>query len=169
VELEKPTLKEIKMHCLQWVAVEADGKDDAKFAVESRLEAGYFTWSDWASVGGRWSDLDGGVVLSLKDDAEKCAEIIANSFTSREAEVKELLTDLDINGVMAWVHEVVAPGGKTGYNYDACRLKAVLDIALGHSTPDSHFYDLSVDSVSPHYITEGESDATHLVAVDFHY
>jgi hypothetical protein len=156
------------MHVLQWVAVEAVSKDGAEYRVQSMLDNGFFDWSDWAEIGGRWSDEEHGNVISIKDEPARASEVIEKAMENRRNEVKDLLKDIDVDGVISWVEDVVATGQES-YNHEAMELKMALGTALGDNNYDSYFYDAGALSTSPQFVLDGTSASNYLVAVDFHY
>jgi hypothetical protein len=107
------------MHVLQWIAVQADNKDEAYRRVEDTLqtmlgeyESTTNTWYDWFIVGGgRWNVGEGednneayvegktNLILSAKEDPDLFDERVLQSMESRKAEFDQYAKDVDTSAI----------------------------------------------------------------------
>lgn len=159
------------MHIMHRIAVEAESISDAKIEVEDHIENGFFSWSDWAVVGGRWDDEF--TVVNYAENPEKFNELLNKAKENRAIEVQSLMERADIEGVLQSLKEYNGEEfgfGKLGM--DAYRLATALEVASGHSKPDSYFYDLTDGGTGDKYVKgriEKNPTQQYLVAVDFHF
>lgn len=177
------------MHVLQWIAVEADDKDEAVRTVGSTLEdmlnPDYQNgWFDWFVVGGgRWNVEEGeefkeaykektNLVIHAGTELDKFKERIATSLEARKEEfdryAKEAKPEL-LEKVIAGYNP-----NQTDYSYftDLYSIKKVVDMAFGDWDFNSYFYDLQEQTTTPTYVFEGidkNPDVWYLVPVDFHF
>jgi len=159
------------MHILHRIAVEAESISDAKDEVEDHIERGFFDWSDWAKIGGRWNDEF--TVVNYAENPEKFTELLEKAKEGRAAEVKGLFEAIDLEELLQSLSEYNGEEfgfGKLGM--DAYRLATALEVASGHSKPDSYFYDLTDGGTGDKYVKgriEKNPTQQYLVAVDFHF
>ena len=178
------------MHVLQWIAVEAEDKDEAYRTVESTLEdmlnPDYQNgWFDWFVVGGgRWNvgddeDFDSAykegktnLIIHAGTELDKFKERIATSLEARKSEFDRYASE-----VKPELLERVIAGynpSQTDYSYfsDLYSIKKVIDMAYGEWDFNSYFYDMQNDTPTPKYVLEAidkEPNLWYLVPVDFHF
>lgn len=175
------------MHVLQWVAVEADSKEDALGTARMQLESimgeegSGATWYDWfVSGGGRWNpnegsqydDNDYSMVISayeagndvFTDKINKCLESRMREFNDyRESYNK---AEIDLNA------KLDTYTGVMDYSFDLYPLKKMIDMIQGEWDFNSYFFDLTSWSTNPKYILdkiEKDSKDIYLVPIDFHF
>lgn len=172
------------MHVLQWVAVEADNKEDALLTAKRQLESlmgeegSGATWYDWFVVGGgRWNpnpnsqyeDDDSMVVAAT--DKELFDKTIADCIESRMREFNDYRdsfqeAEIDINAKLS------SYTGVMQYDFELYPLKKMIDMLQGEWDFNSYFYDLVGWSTNPKWITDKiEKDPKNffLVPIDFHF
>ena len=118
------------MHTLQWIAVEAEDKDEAVFNATSHLEAAmgdgenYTSWYDWFIVGGgRWNteedeDLMGSyvtktnMIISYKEDPNAFRAKIDDCIQQRMVDYKQYLAEVKESNI---IHKLDNYGGAMSY------------------------------------------------------
>ena len=173
------------MHTLQYIAVEAEDKDEAtrrvKDELESSLELGG-TWFDWFVIGGgRWTTEAGedtyvdtsSHTLSYTSDTARFHDVLKerkkvrkDSFIEDLNKVDKTILDKAIEGYLK-KDELVFE-----YRMTAHRFKKLLETVLGYWSADSYYYDLQTFD----HEFEGIEDRIKtnptmqfLVPVDFHF
>lgn len=178
------------MHVLQWIAVQAEDKDQAYRVVQNTLEdmlnPDYQNgWFDWFVVGGgRWNVSEGedhieaykegktNMIIHAGTDPDRFEERILLSMESRKAEFDRYASDVKPE-LLDRVISNYNPR-ETDYSYftDLYAIKKVIDMAYGEWDFNSYFYDMQNDTPTPKYTFEGidnEPDVWYLVPVDFHF
>jgi hypothetical protein len=180
------------MHVLQWIAVEADDKDEAYRTVEETLQnmLGDFdmpttTWYDWFVVGGgRWnmSEDDDNIeaytegkinmVVSAKEQPDEFDERVLQSMESRKAEFDGYAKGVDTS----ILDKIIKDYNPREYDFAAFQslypIKKIIDMAYGTWDSNSYFYDMVNDTTTPKYLFEAidkEPENWYLVPVDFHF
>ena len=180
------------MHVLQWIATEADDKDEAYRRVEDTLQSmlGGFdtptnTWFDWFVVGGgRWNmseDDDNGeayvggktnLIISYNEDPQAFREQLEQSMETRKSEFEGYAKDIELDTITNIIN-----------NYDPKAfdfvgfgklypIKKMIDMAFGTWDFNSYFYDMDTDTTTPKYLYDSldKGDKNwYLVPVDFHF
>ena len=187
------------MHTLQYIAVEADSKQEAfdKVVVSlDRNEEGYRIpdWSDWHVVGGgRWStnaqkspDFMGGYnndptdVLGYAEDESKFKETLTqirlNKAQAMNRNIVEIKTDKFISDMVDYASE----GGRPSNEWrgddvmNTYSIKQAAQMLIGSWTPDSGAYDMVEYIAEVSYLQERldkpeQAMRQYLVPVDFHF
>jgi hypothetical protein len=180
------------MHVLQWIAVQADNKDEAYRRVEDTLqtmlgeyESTTNTWYDWFIVGGgRWNVGEGednneayvegktNLILSAKEDPDLFDERILKSMEERKAEFDSYAKDIDTSVI----DKIITDYNPREYDFVAFQklypIKKVIDMAYGQWDFNSYFYDMTSDTTTPKYVFDSvdtDPEFWYLVPVDFHY
>jgi hypothetical protein len=180
------------MHVLQWIAVQADNKDEAYRIVEYNLqemlgerESYTNTWYDWFVVGGgRFNvgeDEDNNeayvegktnLILSAKEEPDLFDERVLQSMESRKAEFDSYAKDVDSSSI----DKIIIDYNPREHDFLAFQklypIKKVIDMAYGTWDMNSYFYDMVHDSTTPKYVFEAidkDPELWYLVPVDFHF
>jgi hypothetical protein len=180
------------MHVLQWIAVQADDKDEAYRRVEDTLqtmlgeyESATNTWFDWFVVGGgRWnmSEEDDhtqayvegktNLIVSAKDEPDLFKDRIDETMQSRQAEFDGYAKDVD----PTILDKIIKDYNPRDYDYSKFStiypIKKMLDMAYGIWDYNSYFFDMENDTTVPKYMVEAidkEPENWYLVPVDFHF
>jgi len=173
------------MHCIQYIATQADDVQEAfdhvKFDLETKMgdEQNLSSWYDWfVTGGGRWSTDDdpyndnytGDVVHQSNpkfqeylDTAHKhrLAQLNEHIEQSRKVNLSDLLDKLE-----DFEHDHFRVG------MDLYPIKKLYDMALGIWDYNSYFFDIVNDTTNRKYLVEGidnGADNWYLVPVDFHF
>lgn len=179
------------MHVLQWIAVEAEDKDEAFRVVQNNLEDilgneySSNAWFDWFVVGGgRWNvseDEDfkeayvGGktnMIIHAGSDLDKFKEQIEGSLVARKAEFDRYASEAKPE-LLAKIISNYNPR-EVDYTYftDLYSVKKVIDMAYGEWDFNSYFYDMQNDTANPKYTLEAidkTPNVWYLIPVDFHF
>jgi hypothetical protein len=180
------------MHVLQWIATEAENKDEAYSRVESNLqdmlgerESYTHTWYDWFVVGGgRWNTegdesstaayTEGktNLILSAKEEPDLFDERVLQSMEARKAEFDEYAKDVDTSVI----DKIITDYNPREFDFVAFQslypIKKMIDMAYGTWDFNSYFYDMVNDSTTPKYLFEAidkDPENWYLVPVDFHF
>jgi hypothetical protein len=180
------------MHVLQWIAIQADDKDEAYRRVEDNLnstlgdfDSPHNTWYDWFVVGGgRWnmSEEDdhteaytGGktnLIISYDEDPKAFREGIQNTMDSRKSEFDGYAKDVD----PTILTKIITDYDPKDYDYSKFStiypIKKMLDMAYGIWDYNSYFFDMEHDTTVPKYMYESIDKGNknwYLVPVDFHF
>jgi len=180
------------MHVLQWIATEADDKDEAYRRVEDTLQnmLGDFdmptmTWFDWFIVGGgRWNMTEDNdhteayvegktnLIISYEEDSEAFKTQIVKSLEDRKAEFDNYAKDIDTSSI----DKIINDYDPKDFDFPAFQslypIKKVIDMAYGNWDFNSYFYDMNSDTTTPKYLYESldKGDKNwYLVPVDFHF
>ena len=170
------------MHVLQWIAVEADDKEDALSTARNMLEnimgdeGSGSTWYDWfVAGGGRWNPdtesgyeenysmvIQGREAIKTKVDElieyrKECFQEYRDSFTKDGIDINAKLDSY--TGVMQ-------------YDFELYPLKKMIDMLQGEWDFNSYYYDIQSWSTNPkHMLDRLEKDDKNLflVPIDFHF
>lgn len=180
------------MHTLQWIAVQAEDKDEAYRSVEESLnnmlgdyESPTMTWFDWFIVGGgRWNTSDSdnyleayaegktNLIVSAKDTPDEFDERILQAMESRKREFDNYAKDVDFS----ILDKIISGYNPREFDYalfqDIYPIKKIIDMAYGNWDFNSYFYDMHHDSTTPKHLFEAiDKDPTgwFLTPVDFHH
>jgi hypothetical protein len=180
------------MHVLQWIATEAENKDEAYRRVEDTLqtmlgdiESATNTWFDWFVVGGgRWNmtEEDDNVeaytegktnlIVSAKEEPDQFDERVLQSMESRKAEFDGYAKDIDLSIIT----KIITDYNPREHDFIAFQklypIKKMIDMAYGTWDFNSYFYDMVSDSTTPKYLFEAidkDPEMWYLVPVDFHF
>lgn len=158
------------MHALQVILVSAENAEDARNKVESRCLDGWFDWSDWSSIGGRWSgELVEGDVLRYSDDPTKFEEVVTNALADREARMESYQRRLEEDCVTIGSVSLPESWNDEMKMYPLYKLGA---IASGIACEDSCIYDMEYGSTDLGNFRERvakKPEEQFLVVVDFHF
>jgi len=180
------------MHVLQWIATEAEDKDEAYRRVEDSLQnmLGDFdtptmTWFDWFVVGGgRWNMSEddsndeayvGGktnMVISYDEDPQHFRTRLLQSMESRKAEFDGYAKDLDLDVLTKIINDY----NPNEFDFPAFQslypIKKLIDMAYGTWDFNAYFYDMLNDTTTPKYLYDSIDTGNknwYLVPVDFHF
>jgi hypothetical protein len=180
------------MHVLQWIAVQADNKDEAYRRVEDTLqtmlgeyESTINTWYDWFVVGGgRWNVNEGddfreaynegktNLILSAKEEPDLFEERILLSMESRKTEFDQYAKEVDTS----IIDKIITDYNPREYDFLAFQklypIKKLIDMAYGTWDFNSYFYDMLNDTTTPKYVFDSidiDPELWYLVPVDFHF
>jgi hypothetical protein len=180
------------MHVLQWIAVEADDKDEAYRTVEETLQnmLGDFdmpttTWYDWfVCGGGRWNmteDDDNkeaytegktNMIVSYDEDPQAFRKQVEQSMQDRKAEFEGYAKDVDTS----IVDKIITDYNPKEFDFPSFQalypIKKLIDMAYGTWDFNSYFYDMVSDTTTPKYLYDSIDKGNklwYLVPVDFHF
>jgi hypothetical protein len=180
------------MHVLQWIAVQAEDKDEAYRRVEDNLnstlgdfDSPHNTWYDWFVVGGgRWNTEEGdslteayaegktNLIVSAKDTPDEFDERVLQAMESRKAEFDNYAKDIDPNTITKIINDY-NPREFDFFKFQGMYpIKRLIDMAYGNWSYDSYFFDMENDTTTPKYLFEAiDIDPTgwFLVPTDFHF
>jgi hypothetical protein len=180
------------MHVLQWIAVEADDKDEAYRTVEETLQnmLGDFdmpttTWYDWfVCGGGRWNTegddsstaayTEGktNLIVSYDEDPQHFRTRLLQCMQDRKAEFDNYAKDVD----PSIITKIITSYNPNEFDFPAFQLlypiKKLIDMAYGTWDFNSYFYDMVNDTTTSKYLYESIDKGNknwYLVPVDFHF
>ena len=175
------------MHVLQWIAVQADSKDEAFRTVKDTLESelgnseyASAAWFDWfVTGGGRWNpnpdsqyfDGDQSMVISYAEDKDNYLSRVAESIQSRMDEFNGYRKqyeskEIDLNDKLDNYKGVM------NYDFELYPLKKMIDMIQGEWDFNSYFYDMHHASTNTSHMEKAidlNPDVWYLVPVDFHF
>ena len=175
------------MHVLQWIAVEADSKDEAFRTVKDTLEQelgnneySSNAWFDWfVTGGGRWNpnegsqydDNDQSMVISYDENPKEFLNQVEISIQSRIEEFnryRQYFNEkaVDINA------KLDSYDGNTDYSFDLYDLSKMIDMLQGKWDFNSYFFDITNQSINQKYMLESIDKGNknwYAVPVDFHF
>jgi hypothetical protein len=173
------------MHCIQYIAVQADNKEYAHGEVKGYLEGlmgdehNLSSWYDWfVTGGGRWSTSDdpyddnytGDVVHQSED---KFQEYLDTAHKFRLAQLNqhiEQAREVNLSDLLDKLEDFEHDHYKVGM--DLYPVKKLYDMSLGIWDYNSYFFDIVNDTTNRKYLLEGidnGADNWYLVPVDFHF
>jgi hypothetical protein len=180
------------MHVLQWIATEADNKDEAYRRVEDTLqemlgdsESPTLTWYDWFVVGGgRWNTKDDesaaaaytegktNLIISYDESPEPFLTGILRALEDRKSEFDGYAKDVD----SSIIDKIIKDYNPKEFDFMAFQslypIKKMIDMAYGTWDMNSYFYDMVNDTTTPKYLYESIDKGNknwYLVPVDFHF
>jgi hypothetical protein len=180
------------MHVLQWIAVQAEDKDEAYRSVGETLNnmLGDYdeptnTWFDWFVVGGgRWNMSEDddyteaytegktNLIVSAKDTPDEFDERILQAMESRQREFEGYAKDID----SSLIDKIIKDYNPREFDFFSFQgiypIKKIIDMAYGNWDYNSYFYDMENDTTTPKYLFEAidkEPENWYLVPVDFHF
>jgi hypothetical protein len=180
------------MHVLQWIAVEADNKDQAYRRVEYTLqnmlgdfESPTMTWYDWFVVGGgRWNTegdesataayTEGktNLIISAEENLEGFYTQVLRSLEDRKSEFDGYAKDVD----SSVIDKIITDYNPKEFDFVAFQslypIKKLIDMAYGTWDFNAYFFDMVHDSTTPKYLYESLDKGNknwYLVPVDFHF
>jgi len=180
------------MHVLQWIATEADSKDESYRTVEETLQnmLGDFdmpttTWYDWFVVGGgRWNVGENddnteaytegktNLIVSYDEAPEDFRKQVEQSMESRKAEFDNYAKDVDTSSIDRIIKEY-NPRDYDFFSFQGIYpIKKIIDMVYGNWDFNSYFYDMNNDTTIPKYVYESIDKGNknwYLVPVDFHF
>lgn len=180
------------MHTLQWIAIQADDKDEAYRRVEDNLnstlgdfDSPHNTWFDWFVVGGgRWNMTEdddhteaytGGktnLIVSAKDTPDEFDERVLQAMESRQREFEGYAKTVDPT-VLTNIINNYNPRHHDFASYQQIYpIKKIIDMAYGNWDYNSYFFDMENDTTTPQYMFEAidkDPSLWYLVPVDFHF
>ena len=175
------------MHVLQYIAVQADSKDEAfrtvKDTLESELgnyEAPTNSWFDWfVTGGGRWNpnegsqydDTDQTMVISYDETPLEYRAMIDSMISNRIEEFGNYrksfdMKEIDINAKLDTYTGVMQ------YDFELYPLKKMIDMIQGTWDYNSYFYDMHHASTNPEHMYKAIDTGNknwYAVPVDFHF
>jgi hypothetical protein len=174
------------MHVLQWVAVEADNKEDALSAAKIQLESlmgeegSGSTWYDWfVAGGGRWNPNEGSqyedddsMIISayeagndvISNKINECLESRLREFADYRASFDK--AEIDLNA------KLDTYTGVMDYSFELYPLKKMIDMLQGEWDFNCYYFDLVNWSTNPKHILdriEKDNKNIFLVPIDFHF
>ena len=180
------------MHVLQWIATEAEDKDEAYRRVEDTLqtmlgeyESATNTWYDWFVVGGgRWNVGEGesnneayvegktNLIISYDENPEDFRKQVEQSMQDRKAEFEGYAKDVDTT----FIDKMITTYRPEEFDFVGFNklypIKKMIDMAYGTWDYNSYFFDMATDSTTPKYLYESIDKGNknwYLVPVDFHF
>ena len=180
------------MHVLQWIAVQADNKDESYRIVEDTLqtmlgdiESITNTWYDWFVVGGgRWNTQEGddfreaynegktNMIISYDEDPQHFRTRLLQCMESRKAEFDDYAKDVDPSVIT----KIITSYNPNEFDFPVFQelypIKKMIDMAYGQWDMNSYFYDMVNDTTTPKYLYESIDKGNknwYLVPVDFHF
>ena len=180
------------MHVLQWIAVEADSKDEAYQIVQENLQnmLGDFdmptlTWYDWFVVGGgRWNVGEGesnneayvegktNLIVSYNEDPQYFRTRLLQCMESRKAEFDGYAKDIE----PSIITKIITRYNPNDHDFLAFNelypIKKMIDMVYGTWDMNSYFFDMVNDTTTPKYLYESLDNGNknwYLVPVDFHF
>jgi hypothetical protein len=180
------------MHVLQWIATQAEDKDEAYRRVEDTLqtmlgdfESPTHTWYDWFVVGGgRWNmteedDNDEAytegktnMILSYDEDPEPFLTRILRTMEDRKSEFDGYAKDVD----SSILDKIIKDYNPKEFDFPAFQslypIKKLIDMAYGTWDFNSYFYDMVNDTTTSKYLYDSIDTGNknwYLVPVDFHF
>ena len=175
------------MHVLQWIAVEAEDKENALATARMQLEnimgeeGSGSTWYDWfVAGGGRWNPNEGSqyndedfsmVISAYEEGNDVFTDKINKAIEARMREFNDYResfekSELDINA------KLDSYTGNMDYSFELYPLKKMIDMLHGEWDFNSYFFDLTNWSTNPKYILdriEKDNKEIFLVPIDFHF
>jgi len=173
------------MHCIQYIAVKADNKEDAHGEVKGYLEGlmgdenNFSSWYDWfVTGGGRWSTSDDPYDDNYTGDVvhqsePKFQEYLDTAHKFRLAQLNqhiEQARELNLSDLLDKLEDFEHDHFRVGM--DLYSIKKLYDIALGIWDYNSYFFDIVNDSTNRKYMLDtidNGADNWYLVPVDFHF
>jgi hypothetical protein len=174
------------MHVIQYVANQADSKDEAFRGVKDYLETqmgnDYSSWYDWfVTGGGRWSTSDdpyndeytADVVHQSDPKFQEYLDTAQKYYLEALGCVVEENRKIDLTALLDSIDmtkEGLYPNFKLALN--SYPLKKLWDLLSNVWGPDSYFFDLVNDTTHPTYMREAidKGDTNwYIVPVDFHF
>ena len=181
------------MHVLQWVAVEADSKEDAlqtaKIQLESIMgeEGSGATWYDWfIAGGGRWNpnegsqydDNDYSMVMEYDENKKAFREKIDYCLENRIREFNDYRSQFDKSEIDLNA-KLDTYTGNMQYDFELYPLKKMIDMIQGEWDFNSYFFDLVNWSTNPKHIVShldnhdkqaaSLKSKIYLVPIDYHF
>ena len=180
------------MHVLQWIATEADDKDEAYRRVEDTLqsmlgdyESPTLTWYDWFVVGGgRWNVGENddhaeaytegktNLIISYDESPEPFLTGVLRAMEDRKAEFDGYAKDID----SSVIDKIIKDYNPKEFDFPAFQslypIKKMIDMAYGEWDFNAYFYDMVNDTTTPKYLYESIDKGNknwYLVPVDFHF
>jgi len=176
------------MHVIQYIATQADSKQEAFDGVKNNLEEQLGngevinTWFDWfVTGGGRWStDEDpyidhytGDVAHQADPKFQEYLDTAHKYYLQSLAETVEQNRKIDLPALLDSIDmtkEGLYPNFRLAM--DSYPLKKLWDVLSNVWGPDSYFFDLVNDTTHPTYMREAidKGDTNwYIVPVDFHF
>lgn len=170
------------MHTLQYIAIEADGKEEAANTVETLLNEELnpgSSWYDWFIVGGGRFAKDESLqyedtfetVISYADTPDVFDEVVSNCKQAQGKEFQELLTEYKDSG-LDLTKEFENWDGEINYSMSFYPVTAMLGIMQGKWDYHTRLYDITNWSNNPHHMNRSIADGNKnwfLVPIDFHF
>ena len=180
------------MHVLQWIATEAEDKDEAYRRVEDTLqgmlgdfESPTLTWYDWFVVGGgRWNTAGDesataaytegktNLIISYDEDPVAFRVQVLRSLEDRKSEFDNYAKDID----SSIIDKIIKDYDPKEFDFASFQklypIKKMIDMAYGTWDFNAYFYDMVNDSTTPKYMYESLDKGNknwYLVPVDFHF
>ena len=180
------------MHVLQWIAVEADSKDEAYQITEENLQnmLGDFdmptlTWYDWFVVGGgRWNTENDesataaytqgktNLIISAKDDLEGFYTQVLRAMEDRKSEFDGYAKEVDLDVLTKIINDYNPKEFDFAAFQSLYPIKKLVDMAYGTWDFNAYFYDMVNDTTTPKYLYDSLDNGNknwYLVPVDFHF
>ena len=179
------------MHVLQWIAVQAEDKDESFRIVKDYLETqmggedSFNSWYDWFVVGGgRWNVNEGddfreayndgktNLIISYDEDQLAFRAEVLRAMESRKTEFDNYAKDVDPSAIT----KIISSYNPPDYDFVSFQslypIKKVIDMAYGIWDFNSYFFDMMNDTATPKYLYESIDKGNknwYLVPVDFHF
>jgi hypothetical protein len=180
------------MHVLQWIAVEAEDKDEAYRTVENSLqnmlgdfESPTLTWYDWFVVGGgRWNMTEDdenveaytegktNMIISYDEDPVAFRTQVLRSMEDRKSEFEGYAKDVDTSIIDRIIKEYDPKEFDFVSFQPLYPIKKLIDMAYGTWDFNAYFFDMLNDTTTPKYLYDSIDSGNknwYLVPVDFHF
>jgi len=172
------------MHCIQYIATQADDVDQAFRSVKHYLEmnmgeSGYENWYDWfVTGGGRWSTdtdpyNDEYTADVVHQSDPKFQEYLDTAHKYRLSSLNEYIEQakkIDLADIIGKLEDFEHDHFKVGM--DLYPINKLYDMSTGKWDYNSYFFDSHNDTTNRKYMLDGIDNGDknwYLVPVDFHF
>lgn len=169
------------MHTLQYIAIQAEDKENAANTVENLLNEELnpgSSWYDWFIVGGgRFADGEDPyeetheTSISYEDTPDVFNQVVGDCLTAQGKEFQELLTEYKQSETNL-LEMFENYNGGIEFSMNLYPVKKMIDIMQGHWDYTSRFYDICNWSTDTHHMNRSLADGNKnwfLVPIDFHF
>lgn len=172
------------MHCIQYVAVAANSRDEARDQVDSYLNTcleGGGTWYDWyVTGGGRWSTSDdpynSNYVADIAHVSDKrFIEYLETAKKYRSEQMEwfiEKIREVDLEALISEARAATDFAERLSVGSKLYPFSRLNDICYGTWNSDSYFFDATNDTTEWKYLEESMEKGDknwYFVPVDFHF
>lgn len=170
------------MHTLQYIAIQAEDKENAANIVNNLLEMECnpgSSWFDWFVVGGgRFADNEDSqyedtheTVISFEENQVMFDSTVYDCWEQQGKEFQELLTEYKQSETNL-LEMFEAYKGGIEYSMNLYPVKKMIDIMQGHWDYTTRLYDMTHWSTNTHHMNRSIADGNKnwfLVPIDFHF
>lgn len=174
------------MHCIQYVAIAADSRAEARDQVESYLnenlgEGGTGNWYDWFVVGGgRWSTGDDPYNSDYVADIAHISDSRFSEYletakkfrTEQRDSCLKKIRETDVEALVARAEAASDFSERMSVGSDLFPFSRLSDVLWGTWNSDSYFFDASNDTTDWKFLEESMAKGDqnwYFVPVDFHF